>query len=89
MFEENNELVKKVFIAQKENPTAADFAKLVEQYMEDLNMTYAQIQNSDKVNLKASLKKNATNAAFISLKLKLMKHKKFKQIHNESLKIQS
>ena len=85
---ENNELVKKVFKAQKEYPTSGDFVKLVEQDMEDLNITYTQIQNSDKMALKASLKKNATNVAFNSLKSKLMKHKKVKHIKYESLKIQ-
>ena len=88
MCKENNELVTKVFKAQKENPTSGDYVKLVEQYMEDLNITYTQIQNSDKVTMKASLKKNATFVAFNSLKSKLMKHKKVKHIHFESLKIQ-
>ena len=88
MCKENNELVKKVLKAQKENPTSGDYVKLVEQYMEDLNITYTQIQNSDKVAIKASPKKNATFMAFNSLKSKLMKHKKVKHIHFESLKIQ-
>ena len=52
MCKENNELVTKVFKAQKENPTSGDYVKLVEQYMEDLNITYTQIQNSDKVTMK-------------------------------------
>ena len=77
-----------MFKAQKENPTSGDFVKLVEQDMEDLDITYTQIQNSDKVTIKASLKKNATIAAFNSLKSKLVKHKKVKHIHYESLKIQ-
>ena len=64
MCKENNELVKKVFKAQKEYPTSGDFVKLVEQDMEDLNITYTQIQNIAKVTLKASLKKDSTNVAF-------------------------
>ena len=47
-----NELVKKVFEAQKFNPTSGDFVKLVEKDMMDLGTTYDEITSKNKEYLK-------------------------------------
>ena len=85
---EDTELVKKVYLAQKEAPTHGDFVKLVEQDMVELNMSYQQLEVTDKVTLKAYLKKNATHAAFTFLKSQLEKHMKVKDIQYETFVIQ-
>ena len=85
---EDHELVKKVYLAQKENPTFGDFVNLAQQNMKDLGITYEYIVSSDKKDLKSVLKKNATNAAFTSLKTELLKHKKVKHIQYDSFDIQ-
>ena len=86
---EDDELVKKVYMAQRDNPTSGDFVKLVEKDMEDLNVTYEQVASMDKIKLKKMLKLNATNAAFKELKEKLKKHKKVKHMKYEHFEIQS
>ena len=86
---EDNELVKKVFLAQKENPTTGDFIKLVQQDLKDLLVTYEQVASMDKNALRKLLKTNATNAAFCDLKEKPKKHKKVKHIEYKSLEIQA
>ena len=37
---DENELVKKVLLAQRNNPVQGDFVRLVEKDMKDLGMTY-------------------------------------------------
>ena len=86
---EDDELVKKVYIAQRDDPTSGDFVKLVEKDMEDLNVTYEQVASMDKIKLKKTLKSNATNAAFQELKEKLKKHKSVKHMKYEHFEIQS
>ena len=65
---ESNELVSKVFQAQKEKPTSGDFVKLVEQDMSALNVTYEDVKKMLKLDLKKVLKISARNACFEDLK---------------------
>ena len=84
-----NELVKKVFEAQKLNPTCGDFVKLVEKDMIDLGTTYDEVTSENKEHLKKKLKINARSACFKELKSKLSSHKKIKHIQYKSFEIQS
>ena len=85
---EKEELVYKVFQAQKETPTSGDFVKLVEQDMKDLGVSYEEVAQYTKVDLKKKLKVLATNASFVELKKKLLQHKKVKHIEYKSLQLQ-
>jgi hypothetical protein len=85
---DENELVRKVFEAQKLNPTNGDFVKLVEQDMLDLGTTYEEITCKNKVELKRILKSNARNACFQELKTKLLGHRKVKHIKYNTFEIQ-
>ena len=85
---DKDELLSKVFQAQKEKPTSGDFVQLVEKDMEDLNISYEEVTQSNKVDLKKKLKVLANNASFIELKNRLKTHKKVRHIHYNSLQLQ-
>ena len=77
---DNEELVEKVYMAQKRDPTIGDFAQLVEKDMVNLNITEAQLVGHNKVDLKKLLKQSAKDAAFKELKATQEKHIKVKHI---------
>ena len=54
MSRDNDELIKKVFLAQKEQPTRGDFVKLVEKDLSDLGLSCEDITSGkiDKKKLK-------------------------------------
>ena len=83
---DENELVKKVFLAQRNNPVQGDFVKLVEKDLKDLGMTYEQVTSSQMT--KSLLKSHAKDAAFEKLKEIQCSHKKVKHIVYTSLKTQ-
>ena len=85
---DNCELVKKVYMAQKDLPNKGDFEKLVEKDLEDINITQTQVESFDRTTLKKILKKHATNAAFDQLRTIQAKHSKVKHIFYESLQLQ-
>ena len=82
----DDELIKKVFLAQKETPTQGDFVKLIEKYLEELHITYEDVITNTITRQK--LKTIATNAAFGKLKEKLKSHKKVRHLIYKSLEIQ-
>ena len=49
--------------------------------MEGFNISYEEVTQNSKVDLKKKLKVLATNASFIELQNRLKKHKKVKHIH--------
>ena len=49
---EKDELMYKVFQAQKETPTSGDFVKLVKKDMQDLRVSYEEVAQHTKVDLK-------------------------------------
>ena len=77
-----------MFQAQKETPTAGDFVLLVEKDMQELGVSYEEITQCSKVDLKKKLKVCATNASFHELKKRLLQHKKVKHIQYTSLQLQ-
>ena len=86
----DKELIKKVFLAQKESPSQGDFVTLVTQDLLDLNMTLeeALCKNTTKVQLKKKIKNSAITAALKALKYKLSSHTKVKHIKYTSLQMQ-
>jgi hypothetical protein len=90
MLREDNELLKKVLIAQKNSPSKGDFVTIVEKDLKSLNLTYEQVTSSQisKIQLKKLLRQYATNAAFKELTKKLEKHTKVKDIKYERLEMQ-
>ena len=59
-----------MFQAQKERPTVGEFLNLVEKDMQELGVSYKEITQCLKVDLKKKLKVCATNASFLQLKKK-------------------
>ena len=90
MDKQDNELIKKVFLAQRESPNQGDFVTLVTQDLLDLNMTLeeALCKNTTKVQLKKKIKNSAITAALKALKDKLSSHTKLKHIKYTSLQMQ-
>ena len=79
---DENELVKKVFKAQWENPTKGDFSELVK---EDLDMIGAKYDENillgySKAQFKAFIKKHINEASFKYLKSLQIKHTKVQNI---------
>jgi hypothetical protein len=62
----NDELTKKIYIAQKEDPSEGDFYELVTKDMEmiDLTMNEEEIKEASKVALRNIVKKKVKEAAF-------------------------
>ena len=91
MSKHDTELLKQVFLAQKNNPTQGDFVTLVSKDLNDLNISYEEATTSalSKGQLKSILKKNANNAAFCELKETLLTHKKVKDLKYERFEMQS
>ena len=75
----DNELVKKVLLAQKNNPVQGDFVKLVQNDLKELGLTYEQVSSSKMT--KIALKSHARNVAFNKLKEIQSKHTKVKHIN--------
>ena len=85
----DNELLKKVFLAQKLNPSQRDFVNIVEKDLKDLKITHEEVTAMSKTQLKANLKKNAKSAAFEQLKTTLLTHTKVRNISYDHLEIQN
>ena len=75
---EDNELVKKVFKAQLENPTKGDFSELVKKDMEILGTNNDEniLCNLNKAQFKTIIKKHINEASFKYLKSLQSKHTK-------------
>ena len=67
---DDNELVKKVFTAQQENPTKGDFSELVKKDIEMLGTNYDKnkLWTYSKAKFKAFIKKHINEASFKYLK---------------------
>ena len=87
---EDNELVKKVFKAQHENPTRGDFSELVNKDMEMLgtNIDENILLNLNKAQFKTFIKKHINEASFKHLKSLQKKHTKIRNISYNEYKSQ-
>ena len=86
----DSDLLKRVFVAQREAPSHGDFVKIVEKDLKDLNLThqYATSSSVSKDQLKAALRKSANNAALNYLRNILKEHTQVKSISYKKLEIQ-
>ena len=86
----DNELIKKVYMAQKNNPVKGDFAKLVAADLELFGLTHEEIESETftKVALKKELKETSNKNAFAELMQNLQKGKKGKDLKYNCLRIQ-
>ena len=82
----DDELIKKVFIAQKEAPTSGDFVKLVTKDMMKLGLTHKQLENGEIS--KQELRKCVRNVAFSQLRAIQTKGTKTKSIKYFEFKMQ-
>ena len=57
----DNELIKKIFLAQKDSPNQVDFVNLATKDMSELNVTFIEVvsESLTKEQLKKKLKLNA------------------------------
>ena len=85
----NEELTKKVYEAQKSNPTKGDFYELVKKDLNVLNITENYIKMCSKVALKRQLKEKLRNSALDYLKQKQQEHSKIKHIVYNKLETQA
>ena len=84
----DSELVKKVFLAQKNTPTQGDFVNIVEKDLKELKIIFEEVMMLSKTQLKTILKTNAKSAAFEELKSTQLTHTKVKYINYEHLEMQ-
>ena len=80
----DEELVKKILIAQQEKPTPGDFVQLVKKDLDMLGISYEEATQGTKKELKIT----ANIVAFNVLKDMLKTHSKVKQIQYEVFEIQ-
>jgi len=86
-----NELLKKVFQAQKEKPTQGDFVKLIETDLKKLGIKYEEItsENVSKGMVKKMLRVKSKSAAFAELYKQLQTSSKAGNIKYNKLEMQS
>ena len=86
----DEDLLKKVYLAQKENKTRGNLVELVTKDLKSLQISYDEVTSSlvSKEQLKKKLKARATNVAFEYLKTKPLTHTKVKSIGYSQLEMQ-
>ena len=84
------ELIKKVFKAQKKNPTKGDFVTLVETDLKKLGLTYEEVASETMTStmLKTKLKNNAKTAALSELLQDQSRSTKTQNLKYDKLEIQ-
>ena len=87
---EENELVKRVYNAQKENPSKGDWIHIIKEDMEliNLNMTENEISSLSKNEFKKHVKLCVTSASFTALKSIQEDHIKIQHIKYNDFKLQ-
>ena len=83
-----DELLKKVYLAQEEKPNQGDFVKLIEHDLKMFELNVDDIRNMPKEVLKKELKKRALSAAFVELYKNMQGSTKVKSIRYERLQLQ-
>ena len=82
----DEELLKKVFLAQREQPTRGDFVELVTKDLKDIGITYEEAITNQIT--KQKLKELSKLAAFTQLLKEQKEHSKVRQIKYEDLTLQ-
>ena len=83
-----NEMIQKIFEAQKIKPSPGDFIELVNNDLEmiGLKITEEEMRKISKQKFKKIVKTNVMNAAFIYLKDLQQTHSKMKNVHYDKFK---
>ena len=84
------ELVKRVYVAQRNNPTKGDFIELVKQDLNDIGEDFDEekIRCQTKTIFKAHIKNKIKEAVFTKLKDTKKTHSKIRDITYDQFKIQ-
>ena len=82
---DDNEPVKKVYLAKQDRPAQGDFTQLVKNDLHSFNITEAQVKALTKQDLKKLLKSSATTVALNELKEIQGRHNKIKHLEYEIL----
>ena len=84
------ELIRKIYSAQKENPSQGDFVSLVESDLKMVGLTQEEVTSASisKLSLKKVLAQKARNAAFAELMSQLQKGSKGKNMKYDKLQLQ-
>ena len=87
---EDSELVKRVYVTQRDNPTSGDFVELVKSDLEDINIEYIEkaIIQQSKTQLKLIIKEKLKASVLMKLKDKQSSHSKIRDIKYNKLQIQ-
>ena len=87
---DKNELVRRVYEAQKGDPTKGDFIELVKKDMESIGEVFNEdmIGMENKEKYKAKIQKKLKTAVFKELKAKQLTHTKINEIKYSQMKIQ-
>lgn len=87
---EDSELVKRVYVTQRDNPTSGDFVELVKSDLEDINIEYIEkaIIQQSKTQLKLIIKEKLKASVLKKLKDKQSSHSKIRDITYNKLQIQ-
>ena len=83
-----DELLKKVYLAQKEQPNQGDFVKIVEHDLKRFELKVEDIETMSKEMLKKELRKRALSAAFVELFRNMQGSTKVKGIKYDRLELQ-
>ena len=86
----DDELLKKVFLAQKDNPTQGDFVKALLQDLKTFGLSYEEVAHGtvSKLSLRKELRKRAKQLAFEELVMSIQRSTKVKSIRYSQLEAQ-
>ena len=86
----DDELVQKVYEAQKNDPSSGDFSELVREDLKDIKMeiTDSEIMRETKNRFKSVVKTKIRNAAFEQLTEMKKKHSKMQLLEYKTYKVQ-
>ena len=85
---EDNELIKRIYKAQLDNPVKGDWCELVQKDLEDLDLNTNQVELVGTDNYKEKVKEKIKRLAFSDLKELQKSHKKINNIEYKCFKAQ-
>ena len=87
---DKEELIRRVYEAQKSNPTHGDFIVLVKKDLEDINEPFDEdkFTSLNRIQLKTHIRNKIRQLVFDDLKLQQMTHSKIRDIQYSQFKIQ-
>ena len=77
---EDHELIKRIYIKQRQDPVRGDWSELVDRDLESLELTEESLSTMDKISAKKEIKTKTKIAAFKELKSMQATHEKVKDV---------